>query len=245
MAVKQRVNFRPTDIEKLYKNQAKSYSDYADDSFSWLYLEKPLLDKVLSSTLTKTSKILDAGCGPGRTLRYLLDKKIPKENIFGVDICNDMLLMAKKNAPEVKTIKADLAKFNIKDRFDIIICTHVLHYLGESGFRKTLANLFRLLKKGGTLLFVITHPVRTTRHNLAEYFKRDWIVDHTPWGTTSPLFLRPVTDIVNETIRAGFTIKSLEEPTVPLRAKKADLVNYLKYVCCPSRVAVIATKQIK
>ena len=90
--------------------------------------------------------------------------------------------------------------------------------------------------------FVITHPVRTTRHNLSEYFKRDWIIDHTPWGTTAPLFLRPVCDIVNETINAGFSIKLLEEPNVPPEAKKSDLVNYLKYSCCPSRVAVVAIK---
>lgn len=69
-----------------------------------------------------------------------------------------------------------------------------------------------------------------------------WLYLEKPWGTTSPLFLRPVADIVNETIKAGFTIKSLEEPSVPLAAKKADHVNYLKYSFCPSRIAVIATK---
>ncbi len=135
-----------------------------------------------------------------------------------------------------------MTKLKIKDHFDLITCTHVLHYLGEEDFIKALKNFYSLLNPGGVLFFVITHPVRTTRHNLSEYFKRDWIVDHTPWNTVSPLFLRPVCDIVNETIKAGFSIKSLEEPDVPLEAKSADLTNYLKYSCCPSRVAVVAIK---
>jgi SAM-dependent methyltransferase len=178
----------------------------------------------------------------GKDIKYLLDKKLPKENILGVDISSKMLAIANKNVPQVKTIKSDLTSLKIKDRFDVIVCTHVLHYLDEKDFRKALRNFYALLKKRGILFFVITHPVRTTRHNLAEYFKRDWIVDHTPWGTTSPLYLRPISDIVNDTIGAGFTIKSLEEPTVPIRAKKADLNNFLKYACCPSRIAVIAGK---
>jgi len=240
--MKQKLKFKPSDIAELYKNQASEYSVFADSSFSWRYLEKPLIDKVLSLTPNKNLKILDAGCGMGRTLKYLLDKKFPKENIVGVDISDEMLNIAKKNVPQLKTIKADLTKLKMKDKFDLIICTHVLHYLGEADFRKTLNNFYSLLKKGGILFFVITHPVRTTRHNLADYFKRDWIVDHTPWGTTSPLYLRPVTDIVNETIKAGFMLKSLEEPDVPLEAKEKDLVNYLKYACCPSRIAVIAQK---
>ncbi len=238
----QKLKFKPSDIEKLYKEQAAEYSDFANSSFSWLFLEKPLIDKVVNLVSVKKPKFLDAGCGMGRTLKYLLDKKIPEEDIFGVDISDEMLSIAKKNVPQVKTLKSDLTKLKLNEKFDVIICTHVLHYLGEEDFKKTLRNFYKLLKKGGLLFFVITHPVRTTRHNLVEYFKRNWIEDQTPWGTTSPLFLRPVTDIVNETIKAGFTLKTLEEPDVPLVAKKADLANYLKYSCCPSRVAVIATK---
>jgi trans-aconitate methyltransferase len=242
MFVKQKLEFKPKDIEKLYRDQAQQYSNFANDSFSWKYLEKPLLDKVLDSSSFKSKEILDAGCGMGRTLKYLLDKGVSKNNILGVDISEDMLKIAKKNVPVVKTLKTDLAKFNTKNKFDLILCTHVLHYLDNEDFIKTLKNFYKLLKNKGILFFVVTHPVRTTRHNLAEYFKNDWIVDHTPWGTTSPLFIRTVADMVNETINAGFRIVSIEEPSVSLSAKKVDLVNFLKYSCCPSRVAIIAQK---
>ncbi|KKQ92339.1 MAG: type 11 methyltransferase [Candidatus Woesebacteria bacterium GW2011_GWB1_39_10] len=242
MFMTQKLKFKPKDIEKLYKDQAQQYSNFANDSFSWKYLEKPLLDKVLGLSSFKSKNILDAGCGMGRTLKYLLDEGVDKNNITGVDISEDMLKIAKNNVPSVKTLKTDLSKFETKNKFDLILCTHVLHYLDNEDFTKTLKNFYKLLKPKGILLFVVTHPVRTTRHNLAEYFKNDWIVDHTPWSTTSPLFIRTVADMVNETIKAGFRILSVEEPSVLPVSQKADLVNFLKYSCCPSRIAVVARK---
>ncbi len=95
----QKLAFKPADIAQLYKDQALKYSSFANDSFSWHYLEKPLLDKLLSSLSFKKPKVLDAGCGMGRTLKYLVDKKIPKENITGVDISSEMLVIANKNSP--------------------------------------------------------------------------------------------------------------------------------------------------
>jgi ubiquinone/menaquinone biosynthesis C-methylase UbiE len=65
--VSQKLKFKPSDIEKLYKDQAVEYSDFANSSFSWLYLEKPLMDKVMSMVSVKNPKVLDAGCGMGRT----------------------------------------------------------------------------------------------------------------------------------------------------------------------------------
>jgi tellurite methyltransferase len=241
-SVTKKLAFSPSDIIKLYKYQAAKYATFADTSFSWQYFEKPLLDQVLSSLRLKNVKILDAGCGNGRTIKYLLDKKIPEANILGVDISSEMLSIAEKHLPGIKFINSELAKFSSAQKFDLIICTHVLHYLDQKGFQKTLINFYKLLKPGGTLFFVVTHPVRTSYYNLADYFKRDWIIDHTPWGTASPLFLRPISDMVNETIKASFKIKLLEEPQLPVESKDLDPVNYLKYSNCPSRIAIVAIK---
>ena len=238
-----KLDFNPSDIEKLYKDQVTKYIDFANESFSWKYIEKPLIENALRNNKKKTLKILDAGCGIGRTLKYLIDSGYPKNNIFGVDISEDMVSIAKKNNAGVNICKGNLTKYNPKEHFDLILCTHVLHYLNDKDFMKVLRNFYSLLNKGGMLFFVLTHPVRTTRHNLSEYFKNDWIVDHTPWGTASPLFLRTVSKIVNNTIDAGFIINKLEEPNIPTEANTTDSLNYLNYSCCPSRIAVLAIKQ--
>lgn len=235
--------FTKSDVKKLYKYQAKKYAEYAPDSFSWRYLEKPLIDKLFSKYLKKTTKILDAGCGTGRLLSYLTKSKVQPKNIVGVDFSPQMLSIAKENNPTVKVVESDLSLFKSTDKFDLIICTHVMHYLDKVGYRKTLDNFYKLLATDGKLFIVLTHPFRTVRRDTSQYFKRDWIVDSTPWGTTSPLFLRPVSDIVNGIIESGFAIQSLEEASLPKSAQKVDPENYQKYSLCPSRIAILATKK--
>lgn len=155
----ERLTFGPSDIKAIYNDQAISYLNFTQKDFGWDYLERPLLDKVLSlKSLPKNPRILDAGCGMGRTLRYLIDKGIPNANIVGIDISNEMLIMAQKNVPEVRTINADVLRFSTKERFDLIICVHVLHYLDSEGYQKALLNFYKLLNSGGILFFIITHP---------------------------------------------------------------------------------------
>lgn len=237
-----KTKFTKSDVKKLYKSQAKKYAEYAPDSFSWRYLEKPLIDKLFSKGLKKSAKILDAGCGTGRLLSYLTKSKVQAKNIIGVDFSPEMLSIARENNPKVKIVESDLSHFNSATKFDLIICAHVMHFLDKTGYKKTLENFYTLLGPNGRLFVVLTHPFRTVRRDLSQYFKRDWIVDHTPWGTKSPLFLRPISDIVNGVIDAGFTIQSLEETSIPNSAQKVDPDNYQKYSLCPSRIAILAKK---
>lgn len=235
-------NFTKSDVKKVYQSQAKKYAEFAPDSFSWRYLEKPLIDKLFSKNLKKSAKILDAGCGTGRLLSYLTKSKVQPKNITGVDFSPEMLSVAKENNPKVKLIQSDLSLFKSSGKFDLIICTHVLHYLNKMSYKKTLENFYQLLNPSGRIFIVLTHPFRTVRRDLSQYFKRDWIIDSTPWGTSSPLFLRPVSDIVNGIIESGFIIQSLEESSLPKSAQKADPENYQKYSLCPSRIAIMAVK---
>lgn len=238
-----KTKFTKSDVKKLYKSQAKKYAEYAPDSFSWRYLEKPLIDKLFSKSLKKSAKILDAGCGTGRLLNYLCKSKVQPKNIVGVDFSPEMLAIIRRNNPKVKLIESDLSLFKPTDKYDLIICAHVMHYLDKIGYKKTLENFYQLLNPNGKLFVILTHPFRTVRRDPSQYFKRDWIVDSTPWGTSSPLFLRPVSDIVNGIIDSGFTIQSLEESSLPKSAQKVDPENYQKYSLCPSRIALLAIKK--
>lgn len=230
-------------VANLYTEQKDKYAAFANESFSWKFIEKPLLEKELSKFFNSKSKILDAGCGVGRTLEFLLQKGCSPKNIIGVDINKDMLEVSKNKAPNVKHVKADIEKIKLpEDSFDLILSTHVFHYFDDQKLFKTLINLFKLLKPNGVLFFVITHPVRTARHDLSQYFDRRWIVDHTPWGTESPLCYRPVSDYINTTIRAGFTLDSFIEPDVIIEGKKFNNQDYEKYHACPSRIAIKAVK---
>jgi len=237
------LKYNTKDIATIYDDQALDYAGFAKGDFSWDYIEKPLLDRVFSLPYAPHNpSVLDAGCGVGRTLKYLVNRGIPRTKITGLDISQKMLSLAKKEVPGIKTVQANVVDFETKDKFDFIICIHVLHYLNNKDYKHALRNFYKLLNPRGLLFIMSTHPMRTVRHDLAEYFKRSWIEDRTPWGATNPLYLRPVCDFVNETIRAGLTLKSLEEPSIPVSAKKIDPVKYLKYTCCPSRIGVVAQR---
>ncbi len=230
-------------VANLYTEQKDKYAAFANESFSWKFIEKPLLEKELTKFFNPKAKILDAGCGIGRTLEFLLQMGCSPKNIVGVDINQDMLEVSKLKAPNVKHIKTDVEKINLPNNsFDLILSTHVFHYFDDKKLFNTLKNLHKLLGPSGVLFFVITHPVRTARRDLSKYFDRRWIMDHTPWRTQSPLYSRPVCDYINTTIKAGFTLESFLEPNVVIEGKKFNLKDYEKYHSCPSRIAIKAVK---
>ena len=50
-------------ISKLYTEQGEAYTKFAERSYSWCYIERPLLNIQLPYLVNTNSKILDAGCG--------------------------------------------------------------------------------------------------------------------------------------------------------------------------------------
>ncbi|MBI4029399.1 MAG: methyltransferase domain-containing protein [Candidatus Blackburnbacteria bacterium] len=231
-------------VANLYTDQRDKYTAFANESFSWRFIERPSFDKHLLPIFGPNTRVVDAGCGVGRTLNYLLESGVQAKNIIGVDINPDMIKVSKQKAPNVRLEQMNIEELPLPERSaDLIICTHVLHYLDSEQFFCALSSFYRVLDQGGILFWIITHPVRTKRKNLEKYFDREWIMDHTPWGTKSPLYFRPVCDLVNLTLNAGFELLSLDEPEIDLRGQEADPNEYEKYSACPSRLAIQAVKR--
>lgn len=98
------------------------------------------------------SLLLDAGCGFGRELKYLLDKGF---EVYGFDPSSQLLKLAKENTPEAKLQIADLRKkLSYPDNFfDGIISKAVLHHLEEKDLIFALTEIKRILKPGGIFFF--------------------------------------------------------------------------------------------
>lgn len=147
LEVKQRTKSRPD----WYKNDQIDYYDYGPYRHH-LKKRKDYLLNILNRYNFKAPYILDAGCGDGVNLRYLL--KIPNSTIWGVDYNFERLLKAQKlitNNEQALLILGDLLKQNFADNcFDIILCNHVLEHI-EKDF-DVLMNLQRMLKPGGLLI---------------------------------------------------------------------------------------------
>lgn len=96
------------------------------------------------------SRILDAGCGSGVTLRYIGHRRNDLQ-IFGIDSSLELSRMAKDAHQAQRIVNADIGALPMKDgSFEGVISECCLSVMSYS--RGHLEELFRVLKPGGKLL---------------------------------------------------------------------------------------------
>lgn len=116
-----------------------------------------VFDQILRGNIAPGMRIVDAGCGHGRNLVYLLRAGA---EIFGVDADGEGVEYVRRLAKELKTGLPDenfqvgvVEKLPFADAFaDVVICSSVLHFArGEEHFLAMVAELWRVLRPGGML----------------------------------------------------------------------------------------------
>ena len=103
--------------------------------------------------LCKPRKVLDEGCGFGKTTMSL-KKEMPKADVTGVDLSEPCLRLAHRRAVEqkmpVKFVQGDIEGMKFEDEsFDTVAGTMVLHEMPPRAIRNTFKEARRVLKKGG------------------------------------------------------------------------------------------------
>lgn len=94
--------------------------------------------------------VLDAGCGTGRVGRELARRGL---DVAGVDIDVQMLATARRMAPAVPWLAADLATVDLRRKFDaIVMAGNVMIYLALGSEGMVVANMARHLAPGGLLV---------------------------------------------------------------------------------------------
>ena len=132
--------------------------------------------------------VLDAGCGTGRVGRELA---LRGQDVVGVDIDAQMLATARRMAPAVPWLVADLATVNLARTFDaIVMAGNVMIYLAAGSEGAVVANMARHLNPGGVL--VAGFQLLDGQFNLAQYdacagatglqLRQRWATwDRVPW----------------------------------------------------------------
>jgi len=116
-----------------------------------------LFDQLLKGRITPQQQVLDAGCGAGRNLVYLLK--------MGCEV--SALDAAEQNIAAVRRLAGELAPHLGEDRFqvgrieampfpdaafDTVVCSAVLHFASdEEHFHAMVGELWRVLRPGGLL----------------------------------------------------------------------------------------------
>lgn len=88
---------------------------------------------------------LDIGCGEAPWLKHLRELR-PKVRYAGYDP-SDYVVNAFGDSHNIRRGSfGELAALNIRERFDLVICSDVLHYLSDDEIRRGLPQLARLMR---------------------------------------------------------------------------------------------------
>src|SRR3984957_493173 len=116
-----------------------------------------VFDQILRGNIAAGMRVLDAGCGYGRNLVYLLREGCEvfalDQDAAGVDHVRKLSSSLATRLPPENFQVGPIEKMPFADGFaDVVMCSSVLHFArDEEHFRGMLAELWRVLRPGGML----------------------------------------------------------------------------------------------
>jgi tRNA (uracil-5-)-methyltransferase TRM9 len=146
---------KPELQEKLLKIVKNNYQEIASQfdvtrkKHLWPELE------TIFDNLKENESVLDVGCGNGRLLEALKNKKI---KYLGVDNSEALIKLAQKNYPEniFKVVDVLNLEKEIKEKFSLVVSIAVLHHLPSRELRlKSLEQLRLVSTSGGKIIFSV------------------------------------------------------------------------------------------
>jgi malonyl-CoA O-methyltransferase len=185
----------PIDVLTGYAQWAKSYPAEAHNPL--MEIEEQAMLSLLPADLSG-QVCLDLACGSGRYMRLMQTRRA--KQIFGTDYSADML--AQVNNSQLAR-SAFLALPFAATTFDLITCALAVGH--EKNLQRTVAEIARVLRVGGVVIYSDFHPFATLS---------GWQRSFTSNGTTFKLehYLHLYRDHQQACHLAGLTITAILEP---------------------------------
>jgi SAM-dependent methyltransferase len=106
--------------------------------------------RLVDAMVARGSRVLDAGCGPGRVGGHLAGAG---HEVVGVDIDPVLIAAAEHDHPGPTWLVADLAALGIEDGFDAVVCAgNVMAFLDPATRQAVLLRLATHLRAGGRIV---------------------------------------------------------------------------------------------
>jgi len=207
---------RPVALDA-YESMAEAYAAAIEENPRSIYYERPALVELLPDV--SGLRVLDAGCGPGVMVEWLLAQGA---NVIGVDASANMLKLAERCVGDRAVLHvADLEQpmpFLADSSFDVILSSGTLGYIRD--WLALFREFSRVLRPGGCVVFSVGHPCSEyTLNETDDYFSTE-LREYTWRGLGAPIvvpcYRRPLEHMIDPMVRAGFTIERMVE-AVPTR----------------------------
>jgi SAM-dependent methyltransferase len=182
----------------LYDQEGGTYSNVAHQRFIGEFL----------GLLPEKSKLLDAPCGTGRYLPFLLAKG---HSVIGIDQSQGMLSRAEGKFPAVQFEKLGLQEMAYSEIFDGAICMDAMENIAPEDWPLVLGNFHRALKPHGYFYFTVETIEMADENEILRAFERaqqaGLPVVYGEYPDEVPYHYHPTTQQVREwTRQAGFEI---------------------------------------
>ncbi|NJK96416.1 MAG: methyltransferase domain-containing protein [Bacteroidetes bacterium] len=226
-----------------YDVLADSYNQMIETKPHNAYYERPAMQSLLPDVAGKT--ILDAGCGPGVYIKWLLEKGA---EVTGIDANEKMLTHAQNRLGNA----ARLVPANMEEpldmfadaSFDGILSALAVTYVNnlDALFRE----FNRLLRPGAWFVFSTEHPFFTYNyHKFENYFEtRQVSYLWKGFGVQSdmPSYYHCMGDLCNALTNNGFVIEKVIEPLPTENFRLADIRHYEELMKFPGFICFKARK---
>ena len=143
----------------LYDEVGGVYSNIAHQQFLREFL----------GLLRPKSMILDAACGAGRYLPFLLEKG---HSVVGIDQSQGMLARARAKFPSVQFEKVGLQEMEYEAIFDGVICMDAMENVCPEDWSLVLNNFHRALKPQGYLYFTAETIENADENEIQQAFEK-------------------------------------------------------------------------
>ena len=200
------------------------FTDGVDPEYTEQIL--PLIAERLAEVLPTGGVIVDVGCGEGQVARYVSEGR----TVIGVDPSWLQVEVGQDRADSIGYLQGSAMALGIRSgSVDASIACLVFEHI--AGLDAALAEVARILRPGGTFLFLLNHPLLQTPGSgwiddqildppeqywrIGPYLPEAETVEQVERGVFIRFHHRPLSRYLNAAHHAGLVLDWIDEPAPP------------------------------